>query len=840
MTGPNTGAPPELWAVALRHFQAGRLVESELAYRAFLARVPGHAGGHYNLAVTLKALGRLDEAATHYRRTIAVKPDNAKAHNNLGAILAAQAKTIDAIAHYDRALALVPDYANAHYNLANALGERGDFASAVDHYRQALLSAPNDAETHNNLGIALAALGCVDKAIEHYRRALTLRPDYAAACRNLGSALESQGRLDEAMTIYSEALRLDPASADAHYNLGHALFTQDRVSEAETHYELALAIDPSHAEANNNYGLLAQRLGRPDEALARFVRAQQLKPAYAEAHWNEALTRLLLGDFETGWRKYEWRWRRETTPARVLPAPLWHGEALAGKTILLHAEQGAGDTIQFIRYASLVRARGGRVVFECPVPLRRLLEGVAGVAQLLAAGGELPPFDTHAPLLSLPSALATTVRTIPAELPYLQPRPDDVARWRKRFAELTGLKVGLVWRGAAAHSNDRHRSIAASTFAGLTVLTEIDWIGLQIDARADEIAAFAPSPIYDAGACITDWADTAAAIAQLDLVVTVDTAVAHLAGALGKPVWVMLAFAPDWRWLLGRADSPWYPSMRLFRQVAPGAWAEVLHEVRTALAHYARGDEPTAKPVGAPARLCRARRLPPAMVVSHERSGTHFLMNALSYAYGYTSAPWVDLDVHNCAVDLSSPSRIAASLQALADDPLLRIVKSHHAAEILEEELPRVTRDYTIFYIYRDPTPVLISFWRHLNGLAWDEGPRAVDPLALARAEPVGRLTRYQAKHHATMLRRWAAHVTGWLALSAEHPRIVPVRYEALDCDYESLVATWAEAVGRDPLQPLLRPRRDVNVISAGGPAAVKTVTAATHSALDAYCHAEL
>ncbi len=841
MPAPNSQTPPQLWTLALSHFQAGRLSESEVAYRQFLALLPGHAGAHYNLAVTLKALGRLEEAATHYRRALAVRPDNAKAHNNLGVILAIQARNLEAVAHYRRALAILPDYANAHYNLANILREQGDAARAIDHYRRALIGKPDDPETHNNLGIALAAAGQADEAIRHYRRALALRSDYADAYSNLGSALEAQGRMEDAMASYAKALQLNPAHADAHYNLGHALYAQEKVGEAETHYERALALDPMHAEAHNNYGLLSQGLGRTDEALARYARAQDLKPAYADAHWNEALARLLLGDFATGWRKYEWRWRRKETPPRMLAAPLWDGSTLAGKTILLHAEQGTGDTIQFIRYASLVKAQGGDVVFECPPALRRLLDGMAGVDHIVPAGGTLPPFDVHAPLLSLPALLGTTLETLPANVPYLHPDPDRVQAWRERLSGLAQLKVGLVWQGNPAHSNDRSRSIPVSTMGELTVGTDIDWVSLQVDARPDEIKAFGSASFYDAGAQLDDWVDTAAAISALDLVVTVDTAVAHLAGALGKPAWILLPFAPDWRWLLDRSDSPWYPTVRLFRQPSPGSWPPVIRRLRTALAHRgAAAEVAPPEPASAPAVLAQVRRLAPVMVVSHERSGTHFLMNALSYAYGYTAEPWIDLDVHNRAVDLSSPGRIAASLQALADDPLLRIVKSHHAAEVFGAELERVTQDYTVFYIHRDPAAVMTSLWRHLNGLGWDEGPKTVDPLALAQAEPIGRLRRYQARRHETMLQRWAAHVRGWLTQADMNSRIIPVRYEELDSDYEMTVATFADAVGRAPLKPFLRPPRDVNVISGGAEVCETRVPPALRSALVAHCSAEL
>ena len=835
-----------LWSEALAHSQAGRPGEAEGAFRLFLRLAPDHPGAHFNLAVTLKALGRLDEAATHYRRALALRPGDAKAHNNLAVILARLDQTQAALDHYRRALAIQPDYANAHYNYANALRETGDTGLAIVHYRRALLATPNDADAYTNLGLALAAEGRLDEAIAQHRHALTLKPEDAGAHSNLGSALDAHGRFDEAEASYRRALARDPAHADAHYNLGRALDAQDRPDEAEGHYELALALNPRRAEAHNNFGLLLQRRGRWAEALARFEHARTLKPDDAEAHWNEALARLRLGDFDAGWREYEWRWRRKETPPRAFAAPPWDGAALAGRTILLHAEQGQGDAIQFVRYAQRVQALGARVVLECPRPLRRLFHRVDGVDQLVCTGDILPSFDVHAPLLSLPRLLGAPVPSpVPSPAPsasaraYLTAEAGAAETWRRRLDGHAGRRIGLAWRGNAAHGEDRRRSIGASVIAPLTRSIPAAWVGLQVDARAEELAAFSPAALRDAGPMLDDWAETAALISTLDLVVTVDTAVAHLAGALGKPVWVLLAFTPDWRWLLERDDSPWYPTMRLFRQPTPGDWASVMDQVAAALAEPDTARAGAVRPIP-PAGRPPAPRLPPAMVISHERSGTHFLMNALSYTYGYTADPWIDLDRHNAAVDLSSPHRTAASLEALAPDPLCRIVKSHHAAEVFGEALDRVSETFTVFYIYRDPVAVMTSLWRHLNGLEWDEGPRRADPLALARAAPAGPLTRYQGAPHATLLLRWAAHIEGWLSRARLDPRIIPVRYEDLDSEYETTMAALSGATGRAPLAPLLRPPRDVNVIATHRPGSAAPATPEVREALGAYCQAEV
>jgi tetratricopeptide (TPR) repeat protein len=829
-----------LWARAVAHSRAGRLAEAASAFDQFLALVPEHAGAHYNLAVSLKALNRLDEAAQHYQRTILLDPSNAKAHNNLGVILSAQKRTDEALDRYKRALALQPDYANANYNYANALSGQGDTARAIEHYRRALAGKPDDAETHNNLGVALAAEDRFNEALTHYQRALTLRPSYIEAYGNLGSALEAGGRSAEAIAIYRTVLKRDPAHANAHYNLGRALDSRDSWNEAEACYERALALDPGHAEAHNNFGLLSQRLGRWAEALARFERAQTLNPDYADAHWNEALTRLRLGDFAVGWRKYEWRWRRRETPPRTFAAPPWDGSPLIGKTILLHAEQGHGDAIQFIRYAPLVRALGAKVIVECPSALHVLFSNAAGINDLVNAGDVLPPFDLHAPLLSLPLRLGATAEIAGAGGPYLSADLETAEKWRVRTSGLASRKIGLVWRGNAAHSEDRLRSVDAVTLTPLLEAANTAWVSLQVGSSREDLAAFAPTPIFDAGAMLDDWADTAALISTLDLVITVDTAVAHLAGALGKPVWVLLPFMADWRWLLDRTDSPWYATMRLFRQPSPGDWTSVVADVHAALQRQNQNGDLPMREDRPPAPRLSPPRLPPLLVVSHERSGTHFLMNALSYAYGYTAQPWIDLDIHNPAIDLSRPSSIASSLESLTPDPLLRIVKSHHAADIFADALARITATYTILYVYRNPSCVMTSLWRHLNDIAWDEGPKLADPMALARAAPAGGMIRYDARSSPTMLLRWASHVEGWLSRTSENLRIIPLRYEDLDGDYETTVASLGSVIGRDPIRPLLRPSRNANVIAMGRDRPSWPTTPAMSAALVAFCEAEV
>ncbi len=857
---------------AAQHHQAGRLREAEAVYRAVLRAAPEHASTHYNLAVALRGLGENEAAAAQYRRALALKPDNAKAHSNLAIILAEQGRPAEAETHYRQAIAVQPDHANAHYNLANLLRQQGRVGEAIGHYQRSLKVNPDDPDAHNNLGIALAADGDQSEAVAAFEHALALRPDFAEAWNNLAATLEQQGDLAAAGRACLRALALVPGYADAHYNLGHVLDVEDKVEDAESRYRLAVAIDPSHAKAHNNLGFLLQRQGRLDEALARYERAQALDPDYADAHWNEALARLLTGDFAIGWRKYAWRARRPETPSRTFAEPAWDGGNIAGRTILLYAEQGMGDAMQFIRYAPLVKDRGARVVVECHPELRRLFATAAGTDALAGRGDALPAFDCHASLLDVPALLGTALETVPAGIPYLHAEPALIAEWRSRLEGSGALKVGLAWRGNPAHANDRRRSVPAQTMARLAAADGVSWFCLQPDARPDELAAFAPSMLNDCGKLLRDWADTAALIAALDLVITVDTSVAHLAGALGKPAWVLLPFAPDWRWLLDREDSPWYPTLRLFRQAEAGEWEEVLERVGFELTEIS--PPPSPPPPGREAPLSarrngglrpRGRALdhvppprggrpgggdgsavampqnscqrPPAMVVSHERSGTHFLMNALAYAYGYTSDPWIDLDAHAININYFHPPAIAEALAAQAGNPLSRIVKSHHAVAFFADQLERITEDFTIFYIHRHPAAVMESLWRHLNGIAWNEGPKLPDPLQLAMAEPGGQMMRYQTRQYPSLLARWAAHVEEWVAAAADNPRIVLVRYEDLDQRYAETVDGLSEPIGRPAVTTSLRPPRDAGVIAMGHG---RVADPAIADALRAFCKGEL
>ena len=425
-----------------------------------------------------------------------------------------------------------------------------------------------------------------DEAIAHHRRAIALNPNAVDAHINLGHVLRGQGKFDDARISLLKALTLRPDSAAALNNLGSVLEDQGKLEEAVTHFRRAIAVLPTYVEAHNNLGNVLRKQAKYTEARQSYDQALALRPGYVEALWNRSLLELLLGNYPEGWRDYEIRSRRSINRPREFPQPLWRGEPLDGARILLHSEQGLGDALQFLRYVPRVQAAGGTVLLCVPPCLHRLAAPLLRASDLAVTAECLPPFDLQCPLMSLPLAFQTTVHSIPAEVPYLT-IPDDALRRAEDFHwPSEGLRVGLVWSGNPQHANDRFRSMRPETLAPLLSVEGIHFFSLQVDVSA-EVLENLPACVTDLRPFITDMADTAALVSHLDLLVTVDTAMAHLAGALAKPTWVLLTFAPDWRWLTEREDSPWYPTMRLFRQPQFDDWQSVLQRVRVELAALA-------------------------------------------------------------------------------------------------------------------------------------------------------------------------------------------------------------------------------------------------------------
>jgi tetratricopeptide (TPR) repeat protein len=532
-----------------------RHVEAMASYDDALKLQPRHVEALYNRGLALHKLERFGEALASYDRALALQPDHGAALVSRGVTLHDLKQYGEALKSYDRALASRPDYAEALVNRAATLHELKQSAEALNSYDRVLAIEPNNIEALTNRGVALHDLGRYGEALASHERAVALQPEHAAALSNRGVTLHRLGRLDEALASYDDALVLQPDYADALVNRGVTL----------------------HA------------LKQFDQALTSYHRAIALRSDHADAHFFGSLSRLLTGDFGRGWVEYEWRRRGASTGPRRrdFAQPLWlGGQEIANKTILLHSEQGFGDTVQFCRYAPLVAARGARVILEVEEPLVGVLAGLAGTTRVITKGNPLPDFDLQCSLLSLPLAFRTQLATIPSAASYLRAPDQALLKWGARLPAKRRPRIGIAWAGNAKHVRDRERSI---DLGSLLPLLHVDatFVSLQKEVRAADTATLKNSAdIIHFGHELEEFSDTAALIAHLDLVISVDTAIAHLAGALGKPVWILLTHVPDWRWLLDRDDSPWYPTARLFRQNEAREWDSVIARVRDELLKF--------------------------------------------------------------------------------------------------------------------------------------------------------------------------------------------------------------------------------------------------------------
>ncbi len=584
----------ELFAWASHCQQSGELAEAERLYGQILEADPTNVEALQRLGFLLYGLNRKAATAECFRHAQRVNPLDASIHSNLGKVLADLGELDEAVACYRQALRLQPNHAMVLNNLGSALKSQGHLAEAEECYRQALQIEPGLADAYHNLGTLLLNQQHFVEASACFQRVLQIKPNHLNAIVNLGNALKNQGQVAEAAQSYQEALRLDPNHALANNNLGNLLFEQHRVADAIDCFCQALRSDPGYANAHYNLGNALFVAGRLREADESFGQAARLDPGHKMARWNRSLSRLLQGDYEEGWRDYEFREAQPGLVCALFPQPRWDGSSLQGKTILLHAEQGLGDTIQFIRYAPLVKALGCRVVVECQPALLGLLRRMPGIDQVVprddgdatgSPSGVLPAFDVHLPLLSVAGHFRTTLDSIPHDVPYLEADAALVEKWRRELAPLSGRKIGIVWQGNPSQGDDRHRSVPLHLFAPLAKVPGVQLISLQVGPGQEQLGEV-QFPIMDLGGRFdrSSLDDLAAALVNLDLVVTVCTSVAHLGGALGVPVWVALKYVPHWVWLLERTDSPWYPSLRLFRQLVPGAWPDLFARIAAAIA----------------------------------------------------------------------------------------------------------------------------------------------------------------------------------------------------------------------------------------------------------------
>ncbi len=565
----------------------GRVEEALDYFDKAVAMEPESGDIQHQRAQALLVLGRGDEAVAAHDKAIALQPNIAE-----GYLL--RAGTLDQLKRYQEALdgcykaiALAPSLAEAYVRRGDAFTGLKRLDEALKSYEQAIALDPNSATGREGRAYILARRGRYGEAITECGKAIALAPQSVKACRTLGSALFYTGHYEDAVTSFNRAILLDPAFAETYSDRAVALLQLHRFEEALGNLDVAAELDPTAAAVHSNRGNVLKDFNRLDEAMASYERAIELQPDLGDAYWNKAMLHLLLGDFDQGWKLYEWRWKAERMQShhRTFPKPLWLGEAsIAGKTLLVHTEQGFGDFVQCCRYVPVLESMGAKVIVEAPMTLIPFISTVSTTATYVPKGMVLPAFDLHCPIMSLPLALKTTVESVPAVIPYLFVSAPKRKAWAETLGEKTKPRVGIAWSGSATHGNDFTRSIPFSRLEPLLKLP-FEFHALQKEIRVDDAAnrhAFADKVKIHADA-LQDFMDAAALVEAMDIVITVDTVIAHIAGALGKPVWLMLAQVPDYRWMLEREDTPWYPTARLFRQTKGLDWAGVIERVTKAL-----------------------------------------------------------------------------------------------------------------------------------------------------------------------------------------------------------------------------------------------------------------
>lgn len=551
---------------------------------------PANAEVMINLGVAHRNLGKVVEASSWYEKALRVAPTEPRALNNLGGLYQEMGRTNDAMARYVMALQIKPDYPEPHFNLGNIYRERDNFREAAAHYEVAIKLRPNYIDALINLGIAYYELDRPDAAKTRYEQVLQSVPDHIIALNNLGNIYRQKGKPEEAMGFYEKALKIKPDYVEAIVNYGSGLRELGKWEEARACYHKALAIKEKPS-TYINLGTIEIDFGHPDLAIEQYDKALALNPDSRDAKWNKSLALLGVGAYREGWSLYEVGLNRIHMRGLVpCIGKHWNGELLAGKRLLIWSEQGLGDTLQFVRYAALCKEQGATIIVLCYPPLTRLFHNCPYIDEVVEkTDGVL--FDYQISMMSLPHALDTTVETIPNNVPYLYANPDACAQWAKKLAGGEGFKVGLVWAGNSrenlvnAHLIDKRRSVDLAAMQPLLDLKGACFYSLQIGPKAKQIEEMGlQDQIIDLTGEVKDFADTAAFIENLDLVISVDTSVVHLAGGLGKPVWVLSRCDACWRWLRNIEKNPWYPSARVFGQTSPGDWAGVVERVKMALA----------------------------------------------------------------------------------------------------------------------------------------------------------------------------------------------------------------------------------------------------------------
>ena len=566
----------------LKHHREGRLELAEACYRKLLKVDPTSAEAQQLLRL-LRAKPGPQESIHSVSAALGDDLDTLTTLSNRARSYLAEGKTQPAIDCLRRVVELRPESAQAHQHLGEAQERLGDLQAAANSYRRAVALQPDSPELHCHLARVLYRAGALQPAAELYQRALVLDPKRYEIYNDLGLVFTGLGNFGAAVEVFRRSLKLNPRSARTIAGLGYLFECKGDLISAADAYRDAVKLDPTLHAAYGDLGFVLYGLGELAEAADCFHRLRALKPDSAEATANLGLLHLLQGDLKTGWAEFESRWKVGVGDDRGFVQRRWKGEALDGERILLYAEQGFGDTLQFVRYVPLVVARGGQVVLEVQPQLRRLLSGIDGASQVIGRGETLPEFAWQCPLLSLPLAFATELTTIPARVPYVYPDPLQVEAWRQRLSGNT-RHIGLAWGGNPTHHRDRLRSIPLDLLVPLMKVAGTTFYSLQLGAGSEQVKQIPPDVrLIDLAPELRDFADTAAIVANLDLVISVDSSVAHLAGAMGKAVWIMLNRGCDWRWFLEREDSPWYPTARLFRQTTAGGWQEVVNRTEAEL-----------------------------------------------------------------------------------------------------------------------------------------------------------------------------------------------------------------------------------------------------------------
>jgi tetratricopeptide (TPR) repeat protein/GT2 family glycosyltransferase len=558
---------------------------AERLYKQLLKNEPNNPDVLHSSGVIAYQKGQYDRAVELINKAIKQNGSVAQYHNTLGIALEALGKFQEAIFAYQQAVSIKNDYAEAYHNMAIAFQSLGNYAVAVEECKKAVSLKPDYAKAYNTMAFSLEKQNLDGPAVENYKQAIRLEPNYVEAYNHLGVVLSRQGKFDEAIENFSLALQHDPHYAEAYNNLGIALKEQEKFVEAIANFERALQLEPQFYEAYYNLANSLRDEGRCAKAIEHYQKAIQLKSDYAQAHWNMSLAYLLNGDYIEGWKGYKWRRNADLeilTNYHNTGKPRWDGSSFKSKRLLVHYEQGLGDNIQFARYLPMVKARGGTVIFETLKPIIGLFRDFRGIDELIEyhPDQELSvQFDVYTSLFDLPNIFKTTLETIPSEVPYIHADPEKVEYWRNKLSG-DDFKVGIVWAGSPEHGNDRYRSCSLKFFEPLTKIEGVQLYGLQKGRAAGQMEEYTGTiNVINISQHFDDFTETAAAIQNLDLIISVDTSVLHLAGAMGKPAWALLPYAPEWRWMLERQDSPWYPTMRLFRQKQWGQWKPVFESI---------------------------------------------------------------------------------------------------------------------------------------------------------------------------------------------------------------------------------------------------------------------